>query len=96
MRTAKPTTPWTAGPKELLDHAFGHLAKGNSFDFRIAMISIDNAVELAIKTYLGLPKRIRGSEGPSFKLLQEAGSSFPALLDLLEEFEKGRLSGLDC
>jgi len=31
------------------------------------MISIDNAVELAIKTYLGLPKRIRGYEGPTRK-----------------------------
>lgn len=95
MRTVKHQKPWTAGPKELLDHAFEHLAKGNPFDFRIAMISIDNAVELAIKTYLGLPKRIRGSEGPSLKRLQEAGSNFPGLLDLLEEFAKGRLSGLD-
>lgn len=95
MRMAKHTKPWTAGPRELLAHAFEHLAKGNPFDFRIAMISIDNAVELAIKTYLSLPKRIRGSEGPSSKRLQEAGSSFPGLLDLLEEFAKGRLSNLD-
>ncbi len=95
MGTAKYTKPWTGGPKELLDHAFAHLAKGNPFDFRIAMISIDNAVELAIKTYLGLPKRIRGSEGPSRKLLQDAGSKFPDLLDLLEKFAKGKLGGLD-
>jgi hypothetical protein len=87
--------PWTAGPKELLDYAFEHLAKGNPFDFRIAMISIDNAVELAIKTYLGLPKRIRGSEGSPQKCLQEAISSFSSLLNLLEEFAIGRLSGLD-
>lgn len=95
MGTAKHTKPWTEGPRELLDHAFKHLAKGNPFDFRIAMISIDNAIELAIKTYLGLPRRIRGSEGPSRKLLQDAGSSFPDLLDLLEKFAIGKLSGLD-
>ncbi len=95
MRKIIPTKPWTAGPKELLEHAFEHLAKGNPFDFRIAMISIDNAVELAIKTYLGLPERIRGSKGPSQKRLQEAVSSFPSLLDLLEEFAIGRLSSLD-
>lgn len=95
MKTTKNTKPWTTGPKELLDHAFEHLAKGNPFDFRIAMISVDNAVELAIKTYLGLPKRVRGSEGPSIKRLRETGSSFPGLLDLLEEFAIGRLSGID-
>lgn len=86
---------WTAGPKELLDHAFEHLTNGKPFDFRIAMISIDNAVELAIKTYLGLPRRIRGTEGPSLKRLQEASLSFPALLDLLEEFGGNKLSGIE-
>lgn len=95
MKDPKATKPWTAGPRELLNHAFEHLAKGKPFDFRIAMISIDNAVELTIKTYLGLPKRVRGSVGPPLKRLQETGSSFPALLDLLEEFAKGKLDGID-
>ena len=79
----------------MLDHAFDHLAKGRPFDFRIAMISIDNAVELTIKTYLGLPKRIRGSEGPSLKRVKEASLSFSALLDLLEEFAGIKLSGIE-
>jgi len=91
-RSAK---PWTAGPKELLNHAFEHLSKGSTFDLRIAMISIDNAVELAIKTYLGLPKRIRGSEGPPYKTLEGASSSFPDLLDLLENFAKDKISGIE-
>ncbi len=86
---------WTAGPRELLDHAFSHLTGGKVFDFRIAMISIDNAVELAIKTYLSLPKRIRGLEGPSRKRLEEASLSFPALLDLLEEYAGSKLSGIE-
>ena len=95
MKEPKATKPWTAGPRELLNHAFEHLAKGKPFDFRIAMISIDNAVELTIKTYLGLPKRVRGSVGPPLKRLQETGSSFPALLDLLEEFASEKLDGID-
>jgi len=66
--------PWTSGPKELLEHAVGHLAQSTAFDYRIAMISVDNAVELAIRTYLGLPKRVRGSGGPSRRQLEEGGA----------------------
>ena len=47
--------PWIDGPRELLQHAIDHLTQGDDFDRRVAMISIDNAVELTIKTYLGLP-----------------------------------------
>ena len=47
--------PWTDGPRELIQHALDHLVLGDDFDRRIAMVSIDNAVELTIKTYLGLP-----------------------------------------
>jgi len=83
--------PWISGPKELLEHSVGHLAGATSFDYRIAMISIDNAVELAIKTYLQLPKRVRGTEGPSRKQFDEKSRSFPDLLDLLEEFAADRL-----
>jgi hypothetical protein len=50
--------PWITGPRELLVHGLQHLDLATDFDSRIAMISIDNSVELMIKTYLGLPKRI--------------------------------------
>ena len=93
-QTTMTLRPWTAGPKELLEHAVGHLALGTSFDFRIAMISVDNAVELSIRTYLGLPKRVRGSDGPSRRQMDERGKSFPDLLDLLEQFGGGRLDGV--
>lgn len=86
--------PWTSGPKELLEHAAIHLAQGTAFDCRIAMISVDNAVELGIRTYLGLPKRVRGSDGPSRRQLEEKGKVFPDLLDLLETFGAGRLDGV--
>ncbi len=87
--------PWTSGPKELIDHAIDHFGSGGAFDYRIAMICIDNAVELSIKTFLGLPKRVRGSDGPSRQQLQQAGTSFPSLLDLLEEYGEDKLNDVD-
>lgn len=87
--------PWTSGPRELLEHAIEHFEKGSAFDYRISFISIDNSVELMIKTYLGLPKRIRKSEGPSRRKLSEASNSFPELLDLLDEFGSEKIEGVD-
>lgn len=87
-------SPWAEGPKELLQHAVDHIAHDGDFDRRIAMISIDNAVELMIKTYLGLPRRKDKNKGPSRKQLEEANNSFPSLLDLLEEFAGERLTGV--
>jgi hypothetical protein len=86
--------PWTSGPRELLEHAALHLTQSTPFDFRIAMISIDNAVELAIKTYLQLPKRVRGTDGPARKQFEEKSRAFPDLLDLLEEFAADKLDGI--
>ncbi len=86
--------PWTDGPRELLQHAVDHLAQGEDFDRRIAMVSIDNAVELSVKTYLGLPKRARTGSGPGRKELDDASESFPALLDLLEKYASDRLVGV--
>ena len=87
--------PWSSGPTELLRHALGHFENGSPFDNRIAFISIDNAVELIAKTYLGLPKRVRKTNGPPRKRLQEASYSFPDLLDLLEEYGSAELEGID-
>jgi hypothetical protein len=86
--------PWAEGPKELMQHAIDHLSEGNDFDRRIAMISIDNAVELMIKTFLSLPKRARGTDGPTRKELENSFNSFPALLDLIEMYAEDKLSGV--
>lgn len=87
-------SPWIDGPRELLQHAVDHLAQGGDFDRRIAMVSIDNAVELSVKTYLGLPKRARSGSGPGRKELEEASESFPGLLDLLQKYASYRLVGV--
>jgi len=85
--------PWIDGPRELIQHAVDHLDLGGDFDRRIAMVSIDNAVELIIKTYLGLPERTRGSKGPSRRELAEASESFPMLLDVLQKYSANQIIG---
>jgi len=55
-----PLPPWANGPFELLVHAEGHLRGGDDFDPRIALISFDNAVEVAITTHLTLNPIQRG------------------------------------
>lgn len=88
--------PWITGPRELLDHGLEHLSKPEDTDFdrRIALISIDNAVELMIKTYLGQPKRALGIHIPR-KRLEEISNSFPDLLDAIKEYGKDRLGEID-
>lgn len=58
------------------------------------MISIDNAVELMIKTYLGLPKRVTRINLSRREYL-EICESFPQLLDALEQHAAEKLNGID-
>jgi hypothetical protein len=60
----------------------------------LAMIAIDNAVELTMKTYLGLPKRITKLQ-ISRKDFNEIATSFPALLDALERYASDKIRGID-
>jgi hypothetical protein len=53
--------PWTDGSRELIQHTIDHLALGGDFDRRIAMISVDNAVELTLwpaTACLTLPRKV--------------------------------------
>jgi hypothetical protein len=86
--------PWATGPGEILRHGLELLNKDSDTNRRLAMISIDNAVELMVKTYIGLPKRITGLS-ITRKELQEIGESFPAILDALEKWAPDRLDGID-
>lgn len=52
--------PWADGPFELMVHAESHLKEAKDFDRRIALISFDNAIEVAISTYLTLNPIQRG------------------------------------
>ena len=80
---------WVNGPLELLEHGIKHIKEGNEFDLRIAMISIDNSIELAIKTYLALNKRTLGINRKKYK---NSIQKFPLMLNLIQEFGTEKVS----
>lgn len=86
--------PWASGPGEILRHGLDLLKRDNDTNRRLAMISIDNSVELMIKTFLGLPKRVNGLT-ITRKEYQEISESFPKLLDALEAHATDKLDGID-
>jgi hypothetical protein len=92
--TQAPEHPWASGPGELLKHGLDLLRKDSDVHRRLAMISIDNAVELMIKVFLGLPRRVTGLS-ISRKEYQEFSESFPLLLDALEKHAAARLNGVE-
>lgn len=86
--------PWCIGSVEILEHGLSLLSHDSDRNRRLAMIAIDNAVELAVKTYLGLPKRVTGLS-LSRKEYGEISESFPRLLDALEQYALDKLDGID-
>lgn len=86
--------PWVTGPKEILTHAIHLLSNESDINRRLAMIAVDNAVELLIKTYLGLPERVTGISIPR-KEKEQMNFSFPNLLDGLEEYGGAAVNGID-
>jgi hypothetical protein len=86
---------WASGSVELLNHAESHMYEDSAFDKRIAFISIDNSVEISIRTFLSLPARHFLSDKPSQKEVQGALNSLPSLLDLLVKYAADRLVGID-
>jgi hypothetical protein len=51
---SKEDSPWASGPGEILRHGLDLLKKDTDTNRRLAMISIDNAVELTVKTHFEL------------------------------------------
>jgi hypothetical protein len=86
--------PWASGSAEILKHGLELLKKDTDSNRRLAMISIDNAVELMVKTYLGLPKRVTGLQ-ISRSEYQEFAENFTKLLDALEKYANSKLGGID-
>jgi hypothetical protein len=87
-------SPWSLGPGEILQHGLALLRKDSDTNRRLAMLSIDNAVELMIKTYLGLPKRVTGLNISRAKYA-EFSESFPKLLDAMDEFASDKAAGIN-
>ena len=86
--------PWVSGPAEVLEHGLQHLEADTDLDRRLALIAVDNAVELAIKTYLTLPRRVVGSPCLSRKEQAQLEDGFPTMLDALEQHAGALLVGV--
>ena len=80
---------WTKCLKELMNHGIEHINQGSNFDLRIAMISIDNAVELAMKTYIAKNKRVLNIARKDFKTTR---MNFNNLLNVLVNFAPDKIS----
>jgi len=85
--------PWTSGPRELLEHAKDHVARDTDVDNRFAMISVDNAVELMLKTYIILPQRVTGL-ALTRKERAEHTKDFPSALKGIAQLLGARLSAV--
>jgi len=90
----KSNPPWASGPGELLNHGLNLLQKDSDCNRRIAMICIDNSVELMMKTFLGLPQRITSIQ-ITRKEYTEMSESFPKLLDGIEKYASDKIEGID-
>lgn len=85
--------PWATGPGEILQHGLELLDKDSDTNRQLAIISIDNAVELMLKTYLGLPKRITKLT-ITRKEYAEISETFPRLLDAAEKYALEKIRGI--
>lgn len=85
---------WASGALELLQHADSHIILDTAFDQRIAFISVDNAVETALRTFAALPAKLSGSKITRAEI-EDAGQSFPKLVELVFKHAGERLVGLD-
>ena len=79
---------------EILLHGISLLKHDTDTNRRLAMLSIDNAVELMVKTFLGLPQRVTGIK-LSKKDYEEIGQSFPRLLEAIQEHAPEKLHNYD-
>ena len=85
--------PWTNGPFELMVHAESHLRAAKDFDRRIALISYDNAIEIAITTYLILNPIQRGGRQYPKEEVEQWLKNYHTKLDFFEkEIELRRIT----
>ena len=85
---------WASGPGEILRHGIDLLAKDSDANRRLALISIDNSVELAMQTFIQLPKRITGID-ISRKQRDDICTSFINLLDGIETHASEKIVGVN-
>jgi hypothetical protein len=85
---------WATGPGEILRHGVQLLEEDTDCNRRLAMIAIDNSVELMLQTYVSLPKRVTGLS-ITRKERDEIVSGFPKLLNGIEKHAAEKIFGID-
>lgn len=92
MKQSQRLKPWMSGPLELLQHAEGHLRGATDFDRRMALISFDNAIEIAISSFLDLHPDQRGGQNFKREDKQKWLHNYHSKIEFLEEFsiQKGQ------
>ncbi|MBV6847413.1 hypothetical protein KWH29_18990 [Xanthomonas campestris pv. paulliniae] len=88
--------PWAYGPFELLLNAELHYRVGEDFDRRIAMVGFDNAIEVAITTYLGLHPMQRGNREYEREEIQKWLRSYHSKVDFFFQDCAARQLPVDC
>lgn len=85
-----PLKPWTRAAIELIIHAELHLRDGGDFDRRIAHIGFDNAIEVAITTYLALKPIQRQNKSYKRDDVDRWMSNYHTKLEFLEQEARSR------
>ncbi len=84
--------PWLSGCMELLEHGIKHFLNDTEYDRREAMICIDNALELAIKTYISRNLRVLNIKRKDFNNLKQ---DFSKLLNLILKVIPDKISEIE-
>jgi hypothetical protein len=88
-----PLKPWAYGPFEVLMHAEMHYRKFEDLDRRIAMIGFDNAIEVAITTYVTLHPIQRGNREYAKAAVEGCLKNFHTKVDFfLDECQRRSVS----
>jgi hypothetical protein len=85
---------WATGPGEILRHGINLLENDTDANRRLAMIAIDNSVELMLKTYISIPQRVTGLS-ITRRERDDICSGFPQLLDGIEQHASDKIVGIN-
>lgn len=77
---------WARGPYEIIEHAEEHYHGGGDVDRRIALIGFDNAIEVAVTTFLQLNPKLRGGTTFCRNDVQKWLQNYHTKIEFLEQF----------
>lgn len=88
--------PWALGPFEIILHAEMHYRNGEDFDRRVAIVGFDNAIEVAIHTYLNLHPIQRQNRKYQKADVEKWLDNFHTKIEFLEIEMQSRGTALVC